>query len=124
MFIWIEHRATIIMGSIQTLKIGGKKFVLMPQAEYQRLRKGTALGLPRMPPLSAHGTYPAAETMRVLMARKIISAREAVGLSQAELARKAGIRVETLNRLEKGKHTPDLATMAKINKALDQAGAP
>jgi transcriptional regulator with XRE-family HTH domain len=47
-----------------------------------------------------------------------------VGLSQAALARKAGIRVETLNRLEKGKHTPDLATMAKINKALDDAGAP
>jgi transcriptional regulator with XRE-family HTH domain len=56
--------------------------------------------------------------------RKIIAARKAVGLSQAALARKAGIRVETLNRLEKGKHTPDLATMAKINKALDDAGAP
>ena len=74
--------------------------------------------------IAKDGTYPAASAMRTMMARKIIAAREAVGLSQAELARKAGIRVETLNRLEKGKHTPDLATMTKINKALDQAGAP
>ena len=63
--------------------------------------------------------------MRAMMARKIIAAGNAVGLSQAALARKAGIRVETLSRLEKGKHTPDLAGfMAKINKALDNAGAP
>ena len=112
------------MSTIQTLNIGGKKFVLMPQSEYRRLTKGKALAIPRMPQQAADGTYPAAEAMRVMMARKILAARDAVGLSQAELARKAGIRVETLNRLEKGKHTPDLATMAKINKALDDAGAP
>ena len=80
--------------------------------------------LPGLPALSRHGTYPAAKAMRVMMARKIIAARKAVELSQASLARKAGIRVETLNRLEKGKHTPSLATMAKINKALDDADAP
>ena len=80
--------------------------------------------MPRMPVMSPNGTYPAAQAMRAMMARKIIASRKAVGLSQSALARKAGIRVETLNRLEKGKHTPDLATMAKINKALDHAGAP
>src|SRR5712671_4002147 len=101
-----------MMSTIQTLNIGGKKFVLMPQAEYRRLTKSKMLSVPRMPPLAADGTYPAAEAMRVAMAKKIIAAREAVGFSQAELARKAGIRVETLNRLEKGKHTPDLATIA------------
>jgi transcriptional regulator with XRE-family HTH domain len=76
-----------------------------------------------MPAVSPEGTYSAAEAMRVMMAQKIVAARDAVGLSQAALARKAGIRIETLNRLEKGKHTPDLATMAKINGALDVAGA-
>jgi predicted transcriptional regulator len=74
--------------------------------------------------MSHDGTYPAAAAMRAMMARKIIAARTAVGLSQTALGRKAGIRVEMLNRLEKGKHTPDLSTMAKINKALDEAGAP
>ena len=88
------------------------------------LTKRPVAAIPRMPAMSPDGTYPAAEAMRIMMARKIIAARKSVGLSQAALARNAGIRVETLNRLEKGKHTPDLATMAKINKALDEAGAP
>jgi DNA-binding XRE family transcriptional regulator len=112
------------MSSIQTLDIRGKKFVLIPESEYRRLTKRPVPAIPPMPALSSDGTYPAAEAMRAMMARKIIAARNAIGLSQAALARKAGIRVETLNRLEKGKHTPDLATMAKINKALDEAGAP
>ena len=112
------------MSAVQTLDIRGKKFVLIPESEYRRLTRRSAPAIPRMPAISADGTYPAAEAMRAMMARKIIAARKAVGLSQAALARKAGIRVETLNRLEKGKHTPDLATMAKINRALDDAGAP
>jgi len=112
------------MSTVQTLNIRGKRFVLIPEGEYRRLTKRPAPAIPPMPALSPDGTYPAGEAMRVMMARKIIAARNAVGLSQAALARKAGIRVETLNRLEKGRHTPDLATMAKINKALDDAGAP
>jgi len=112
------------MSAVQTLDIRGRKFVLIPASEYHRLTKRSTPVVPRMPAMSPDGTYPAAQAMRAMMARKIIAARNAVGLSQAALARKAGIRVETLNRLEKGKHTPDLATMAKINKALDNAGAP
>ena len=112
------------MSMIQTLNIRGRKFVLIPESEYRRLTRRSAPAIPSMPALSPDGTYPAAEAMRAMMAKKIIAARNAVGLSQAALARKAGIRVETLNRLEKGRHTPDLATMAKINKALDNAGAP
>ena len=112
------------MSTVQTLDIRGEKYVLIPQAQYQRLTKRATPAVPALPPRSADGTYPAAQAMRAMMARKIIAARGAVGLSQAALARKAGIRVETLNRLEKGKHTPDLATMAKLNKALDVAGAP
>jgi transcriptional regulator with XRE-family HTH domain len=45
----------------------------------------------------------------------------AVGLSQAELARRAGIRVETLNRLEKARHIPDQATFDKIDAVLKRA---
>jgi DNA-binding XRE family transcriptional regulator len=112
------------MSIVQTLNIQGKKFVLIPADEYRRLTKPAAPAISSMPTLSSDGAYPAAEAMRAMMARKIIAARNAVGLSQTALARKAGIRVETLNRLEKGKHTPDLATMAKINRALDNAGAP
>lgn len=112
------------MSAVQTLDIRGKKFVLIPASEYRRLTRRQAPALASLPPLSPDGTYPAARAMRAVMAHRIVAARNAVGLSQAALARKARIRVETLNRLEKGRHTPDLATMAKINKALDDAGAP
>jgi DNA-binding XRE family transcriptional regulator len=112
------------MSIVQTLDIRGKKFVLIPASEYQRLTRKPRPAVPSMPAAAADGTYPAEQAMRWAMAQKIIAARKSVGLSQAALAKSANIRVETLNRLEKGKHTPDLATMAKINKALDAADAP
>jgi DNA-binding XRE family transcriptional regulator len=111
------------MGAVQTLNIRGRKFVLIPESEYRRLTK-RPLAIPPIPAMPPDGTYPRAQAMRAMTARMIIAARKSVGLSQAALARKSGIRVETLNRLEKAKHTPDLATMIKINKALDDAGAP
>jgi predicted transcriptional regulator len=55
------------------------------------------------------------------LARKLIKRRWAVGLSQAELARRSGIRPETLNRIEKAKVTADTATVTKISRALDKA---
>jgi DNA-binding XRE family transcriptional regulator len=58
---------------------------------------------------------------RISLSRKIIKARRLAGLTQADLARRAGIRPETLNRIEKGKVTPDTATIAKIERALESA---
>ena len=49
------------------------------------------------------------------------SSRRQAGLIQAELARRAAIRPETMNRVEKGKTTPDTATIAKIERALETA---
>jgi transcriptional regulator with XRE-family HTH domain len=51
----------------------------------------------------------------------MIRSRRAAGLTQVELARRAGVRPETLNRIEQGKHSPGIATMQKIEQAL--AGA-
>jgi transcriptional regulator with XRE-family HTH domain len=55
------------------------------------------------------------------LARKIIRHRRRAGLNQAELARRAGIRPETLNRIEQGKHSPTPRTVARIDKALREA---
>jgi ribosome-binding protein aMBF1 (putative translation factor) len=68
------------------------------------------------------GNYAAVETVRAIYARRLILERESAGLSQSELARRAGLRPETINRLEKAKHSPDTATLAKITKALRAAG--
>lgn len=102
----------------QALTIDGKKYYLVDAAEYAKLRKPP---LPKLPGKDSTGGIPAVAYVRALMARRIIQAREAVGWSQAELARQAGIRVETLNRIENCKHSADPATIEKIDTVLVKA---
>jgi DNA-binding XRE family transcriptional regulator len=71
-----------------------------------------------LPPRDSRGNYPAAEALQVSIARSILRGRLAAGLTQVELARRAGIRTETLNRIEKGKHAPSVSTVEKIERAL------
>jgi transcriptional regulator with XRE-family HTH domain len=62
--------------------------------------------------------YPAVEYARASLARKLIRDRVAAGLSQRELATRAGVRVETLCQIETGKHTPSVPTVEKLDRAL------
>lgn len=95
-------------------------YVMLEESEYRRLRSGEGIE-PEMPPSDAKGNYPAVEALRVSLARKISRQRRTMGLTQAELARRAKIRPETLNRLEQGKHTPSIPTIQKIQRALEAA---
>jgi DNA-binding XRE family transcriptional regulator len=88
----------------------------MPHEEFERLSR--AARLPALPEPDEQGNYPAVEYGRASLARKIILRRESRGWSQAELARRAGIRKETLCRLETGKVTPTIATIDKIERAF------
>ena len=54
----------------------------------------------------------------VSIARDIIRQRRELGLTQAQLAKLAGIRQETLSRLESGKHKPNVRTIERIESAL------
>ena len=112
---------------IATVTLAGKTFVILEQSEYERLRsRAQPTGeeqLPPLPPPDAKGNYPALPYARASLARKIIRRRQAAGLSQVELARRAGIRPETLNRLEQGRHTPTVATVDKLDRALAEAEA-
>jgi DNA-binding XRE family transcriptional regulator len=107
--------------SIQTLTLSGQRFVVIPEDEYLRLT-GDAPE-PALPPADAAGNRPAVAAMRVMLARDIIRARRDAGLTQAQLANLAGVRVETVNRLEAGKHSPNVATVDKIHRALEKAAA-
>jgi ribosome-binding protein aMBF1 (putative translation factor) len=95
---------------LQIIVLDGKRFVILPEAEYKRIAA--------LPPADTSGNRPAVAAMRAVLARDIVQDRERVGWSQAELARRAGVRVETLNRIETGKHTPSVATIEKIDDAL------
>ena len=108
---------------VTILELAGKRWVILPERDYKRLaaRADADAGWPELPKPDAQGNYPAVEYARASLARKITKARRQAALTQADLARRAGIRPETLNRIEKGKTTPDVATIAKIERALDSA---
>lgn len=80
--------------------------------------RAKARDLPPLPEADADGNRPAAEYLRASLARDIIRERAELGLTQRELARLAGIRVETLCRLEAAKHVPSVVTMEKLDRAL------
>ena len=103
----------------QTVTLGGQRFVIVPEAEFRRLA-GDTEELP-LPPRDARGNYPAAEALQISIARSIVRGRRAAGLTQVELARLAGIRPETLNRIERGKHAPSIASVEKIERSLAKA---
>jgi len=64
------------------------------------------------------GNRPALDYIRVSIARDVIRERRTLGLTQEQLARLAGLRQETISRLESGKHAPSLRTIEKIDEAL------
>jgi len=110
------------MSSIQTPHLNGKQFVVIERDEYDRLiaaDAGVSQGdLPVLPKPNANGNVAAVEYGRKLLARRLILARRRADLTQAELARLAKLRVETINRLEKGRHNPDEATFTRIERVL------
>ena len=103
--------------------IKGKPMVMMEEGDYDDVLRKVYADEPDLPAPNADGNYPALETLDVLQARDFLRARRKLGLSQAELARRAGIRAETLNRIEHGKNAPSVPTIAKIDKALKKAEA-
>ena len=108
--------------TVKIVELAGRRWAMLPERDYRRLAAQAGQGImPPLPKADAKGNLPAVEYARVSLARKIIKARRQAGLAQAELARRAGIRPETLNRIERGKTTPDTATIAKIERALQTA---
>jgi DNA-binding XRE family transcriptional regulator len=105
----------------KTISLAGQRFVILPEAQYRELVEDT--WEPPLPQADAAGNYPALDAARVILARKILRRRRSLGLSGADLARRAGVRVETISRLEHAKHTANVATVDKIIRALKQAEA-
>jgi transcriptional regulator with XRE-family HTH domain len=53
------------------------------------------------------------------MGTRIRTRREALGISQATLAKKARITREYVNKLEAGRYDPTVGVITRIAKALD-----
>lgn len=115
----------------QVMTRNGKRFVIVEERQWRKLQRLAAQAaptidvlLPEYPPADARGNRLAVAYARVSIARKIAAARKAAGLTQAELAQRAGMRQETICRLESGKHSPTVRTVDKIDRALKQAAKP
>ena len=112
------------MIGLQRIEVEGKRFVLLEEPEYERLcREAGEMvvddDLPPLPKPDKNGRFPAIQYARASLARDIIRDRKGVGLSQQRLADLAGIRQETLSRIETGKHTASEKTVDKIMRVID-----
>ncbi len=104
--------------SMQTIEVKGERFVLVPEAEYQRLAN-----LPALPKANVDGTVDAIAYARASVARDLILARRDAGLTQTQLAKAAKVRPETVSRLESGLQTITESTMKKLWKVLENCAA-
>jgi len=107
----------------QMVQIAGKRLVILEESDYLRLcshnRKSVPSDhLPQLPTRNSSGRRPAAAYILASIAREIITDRKAAGLTQEQLAKRAGIRQETLSRIESGKQTPSLSTLKRIDRVF------
>ena len=112
------------MIGLQRIEVEGKRFVLLEEEEYERISReaGEAVAdndLPPLPKPDKNGRFPALQYARMSLARDLIRDRKGVGLSQQKLADLAGIRQETLSRIETGKHTASEKTIDKIMLVIE-----
>jgi DNA-binding XRE family transcriptional regulator len=99
------------------VNIEGKELVVLSRAEFDVLMEKAGV-MPSLPKVARDGSVPAIEFARADVAREVVRRRISAGLSQQELAKRVGVRPETISRLEAGKHLPRTETMERIDRVL------
>jgi DNA-binding XRE family transcriptional regulator len=107
----------------ELVDLGGVRYAILPEATLRDVCRRAAVQTIAVgesgPP---EGSLSEMEQMNGdELATRLAARRKSVGLTQASLAREARIRVETLNRIERGKVTPDFATIRKLLTAIKAA---
>jgi DNA-binding XRE family transcriptional regulator len=100
------------------MELDGVRYVILHETTYEYLCKKARVKQAE-PPMDAASLSPETGIDRKTLAKKLIRRRQVAGLSQTELARRAGVRPETLNRIERGKTTPDFTTIRKLVVAMN-----
>ena len=96
-------------GAAQRLQVAGRPFVLIPESEYRRLMR-----------YAEEPTTDAVEFAKGSIGRELRRKRAHARLTQAQVAAKSGIRLETLSRLENGRGNPTVTTVRRILRALGE----
>ena len=104
------------------VELGGVAYAVLREAQVVALCQRA-----RVQPVArgrgATGPLAVLEHAEAPLAQRIRQRRRAAGLTQAALASVAGIRTETLNRIERGKTEPDFGTVRKLAAALRRVEA-
>ena len=111
--------------NFSTTTIDGRKYAILPLDELRELRKVAntkAASLPSFPKTDRKGLLDGDQTMVVAYARRVVRAREKTGLTQTALAKKLGMPIATLNRIEQAKQKPRRATKEKLTKVFKKLG--
>ena len=107
----------------QMVKIEGKELVILSRSDFDALMERAGV-MPRLPKAAKDGSVPAVEFATVDIAREVVRRRIAAGMTQQALAKRVGVRPETISRLEAGKHIPQLETMERIDRVLPSLKRP
>lgn len=103
--------------------LDGQGYVMLRREAFDALCRQAGLvddASPDVPVEQRLGELNPLDTDRKTLAHRLRSRRMAAGLTQAGLARLAGIYPESLNRIERGKVTPDFATIRKLVVAIER----
>jgi DNA-binding XRE family transcriptional regulator len=93
---------------VQPVNLGGKPYVLVAKADFDRLRQ-----------LAERNREDAAPFGKESVGPDLRARRHEQGLTLSEVARRAGIAVETLSRIETGRTDPSVRTVRSVLRALD-----
>ncbi len=102
------------------VELDGVRYVILRETLFQTLCRKAHVE-DQVPTSDEESLSVGIDLDRASLARKLMRRRLTAGLTQAELARRAGVRPETLNRIERGKTTPDYATIRKLVEAMKAA---
>lgn len=103
------------------LELDGESYVVVRRSVFEELCRRAAVGVPREPAAERanHESAEWAGDPRRL-GRRLADRRRRLRLTQADLAERAGVRTETLNRIERGRTNPEFGTIRKLVSALLQ----
>jgi DNA-binding XRE family transcriptional regulator len=102
------------------MELDGIRYVILRESVFEQLCEKAGIAETNEKALDENLT-PAFDIDRASLSEKLRRRRRAAGLTQAELARRAGVRTETLNRIERGHTEPDFTTIRKLVLAMNEA---
>ena len=97
----------------QRVRLDGNWYVIIAEDEFQTLTQTQ----------KTKRKIDALDAMNISdqhLADRLLQRRQDADLTQKDLAKLAGIRVETLSRIEKGRTTPDFKTIRKLVNAVNE----